>query len=113
MQATSSKASSDCSAPPACARTSTATTSPPASRWRSRSTPQADKPTRFSAPLFSASAKTTPFAPATATLRHAAKAPRGEIRRYQAGHFDIYIGEHFEQVINDQLAFLQTNVPAA
>lgn len=40
-------------------------------------------------------------APAKATLRHAAKAPRGEIRRYPAGHFDIYLGEHFEHVIND------------
>lgn len=52
-------------------------------------------------------------APAKTTLRHAAKTPRGEIRRYPAGHFDIYIGEHFEQVINDQLAFLKTHIPAA
>jgi hypothetical protein len=52
-------------------------------------------------------------APARATLRHAAKAPRGEIRRYPAGHFDIYIGEAFERVINDQLAFLHAHVPAA
>jgi hypothetical protein len=52
-------------------------------------------------------------APAKATLRHAAKAPRGEIRRYPAGHFDIYTGEHFERVISDQLAFLQTHVPTA
>jgi hypothetical protein len=52
-------------------------------------------------------------APAKATLRHAAKAPRGEIRRYPAGHFDIYVGEPFERVISDQLAFLRTHVPAA
>jgi hypothetical protein len=52
-------------------------------------------------------------APAKATLRHAAKAPRGEIRRYPAGHFDIYLGELFERVINDQLAFLRTHVPVA
>jgi pimeloyl-ACP methyl ester carboxylesterase len=52
-------------------------------------------------------------APAKATLRHAAKAPRGEIRRYPAGHFDIYIGALFERVVADQLAFLQTHVPAA
>jgi pimeloyl-ACP methyl ester carboxylesterase len=50
-------------------------------------------------------------APATATLRHAAKAPHGEIRRYQAGHFDIYTGEHFERVITDQLTFLAKHVP--
>lgn len=46
-------------------------------------------------------------APAAATLRHAAKAPSGEIRRYQAGHFDIYLGEDFERVIADQLDFLR------
>jgi dienelactone hydrolase len=50
-------------------------------------------------------------APASATLRHAAKAPHGEIRRYQAGHFDIYAGEHFEHVIADQLIFLAAHVP--
>jgi hypothetical protein len=51
-------------------------------------------------------------APAKATLRHAAKALRGEIRRYPVGHF-IYMGEFFERVVADQLAFLQTHVPLA
>lgn len=51
-------------------------------------------------------------APAKATLRHAAKAPHGEIMRYPAGHFDIYMGDQFEQVVTDQLAFLRTHVPA-
>jgi len=50
-------------------------------------------------------------APAEATLRHAAKAPRGEIHRYPVGHFDIYVGEDFERVVGDQLAFLRTHVP--
>lgn len=50
-------------------------------------------------------------APASATLRHAAKAPRGEIRRYPVGHFDIYVGEEFERVVADQLAFLEEHVP--
>lgn len=49
-------------------------------------------------------------APAKATLRHAAKAPRGEVERYPAGHFDIYTGEHFEQVVADQLAFLRAHI---
>ncbi len=52
-------------------------------------------------------------APATATLRHAAKAPRGEIRRYDAGHFDIYVEDHFERLISDQLTFLRAHVPTA
>jgi pimeloyl-ACP methyl ester carboxylesterase len=50
-------------------------------------------------------------APAEATLRHAAKAPRGEIRRYPVGHFDIYVGKDFERVVADQLAFLEEHVP--
>jgi dienelactone hydrolase len=52
-------------------------------------------------------------APAKATLRHARKAPRGEIRLYHDGHFDIYAGEAFDRVANDQLAFLTKHVPVA
>ncbi len=52
-------------------------------------------------------------APAKATLRHAAKAPRGEIKRYPDGHFDIYTGDGFERVVADQLAFLAEHVPVA
>lgn len=52
-------------------------------------------------------------APAPATLRHAAKAPEGEVRRYDAGHFDIYIGDDFDQVITDQIAFLRQHVPSS
>ncbi len=50
-------------------------------------------------------------APAKATLRHAARAPRGEVQRYAEGHFDIYLGEPFERVVRDQLAFLDRTVP--
>ncbi|WP_246003293.1 hypothetical protein [Nocardioides aurantiacus] len=51
-------------------------------------------------------------APAATTLRHTAKAPQGEVHRYQAGHFDIYGGENFERVISDQLRFLRRHVPS-
>ncbi|MET9911154.1 alpha/beta fold hydrolase [Streptomyces sp. NPDC006476] len=50
-------------------------------------------------------------APARPTLRHARRAPRGEIRLYPDGHFDIYLGEPFERVLHDQLAFLARHVP--
>jgi pimeloyl-ACP methyl ester carboxylesterase len=50
-------------------------------------------------------------APAKATLRHATKARRGEVRLYPDGHFDIYLGEPFERVVADQLAFLSRHVP--
>jgi len=49
-------------------------------------------------------------APANATLRHAARAPRGEILRYPVGHFDVYVGAPFETVVTDQVRFLQRHV---
>lgn len=51
-------------------------------------------------------------APAKAAQRYAATAPRGEVRLYPDGHFDIYVGEPFERVIADQLAFLAVHLPA-
>ncbi|EKL8567091.1 alpha/beta hydrolase [Pseudomonas aeruginosa] len=50
-------------------------------------------------------------APAKRTLEHARRAPRGEIKRYSYGHFDIYVGKAFEQVVRDQIDFLQCHVP--
>lgn len=50
--------------------------------------------------------------PAKATRKHAAKAPRGEITLYDAGHFDIYVGEDFERNVADQIDFLTRHVPA-
>jgi hypothetical protein len=43
--------------------------------------------------------------------RAARRAPRHEIRRYQAGHFEIYVGEAFEQVVADQIVFLNEHCP--
>ncbi|MGA4634914.1 alpha/beta hydrolase [Pseudomonas solani] len=51
-------------------------------------------------------------APAKQTLRHAQRAPRHEIKRYPHGHFDIYVGDAFEQVVGDQLDFLRRSVPS-
>lgn len=50
-------------------------------------------------------------APPKQTLKHAAKAPRGEVKLYPEGHFEIYLGQPFERVIADQLAFLTRHVP--
>jgi dienelactone hydrolase len=62
-------------------------------------------------PILFAVCETDSVAPAKATLRHARTAPRGEIRLYPEGHFDIYVGEPFERVVADQLAFLTNHVP--
>ena len=51
------------------------------------------------------------LAPAEATLRYARKASRGEIALYPLGHFDIYLGDGFERVVADQIAFLTRHVP--
>jgi pimeloyl-ACP methyl ester carboxylesterase len=45
-------------------------------------------------------------APAKETLKYAEAAPRGEIKRYPVGHFDIYVGEAWEHAIADQTEFL-------
>ena len=45
-------------------------------------------------------------APPNATLKYARAAPRGEIKRYPVGHFDIYVGETWERAVADQTDFL-------
>lgn len=50
-------------------------------------------------------------APAKASLRHARSAPRAEIKRYDVGHFDIYVDGAFERAVADQLDFLRRHVP--
>jgi len=49
-------------------------------------------------------------APAAPTLRYATKARDAEIHRYQAGHFGIYVGDAFEQVVEQQISFLKRRV---
>ena len=49
----------------------------------------------------------TPPAPA---VRMAEVAPRGELRRYPIGHFDIYTGAEFEAAVADQTEFLVRHV---
>jgi dienelactone hydrolase len=50
--------------------------------------------------------------PGTA-VKAAAKAPRGEVARYDARHFDIYVGSTFERVVADQVAFLDRHLLSA
>jgi uncharacterized protein len=52
-------------------------------------------------------------APAGPTLRHAAKAPRGEVKVYPEGHFAIYVDDAFERVVADQIAFLDKHLNPA
>ena len=45
-------------------------------------------------------------APAERTVKLVSRAPRGEVRRYPVGHFEIYLGEPFERAVADQTGFL-------
>ncbi|MBF6439577.1 hypothetical protein [Nocardia cyriacigeorgica] len=38
-------------------------------------------------------------------------APRGELRRYPIGHFDLFHPPWSDRVIDDQLAFLRRTLP--
>ncbi|WP_082983839.1 hypothetical protein [Mycobacterium sp. 1165178.9] len=39
--------------------------------------------------------------------------PHGEVRLYPEGHFDIYVGEPFERVVTDQIAFRESSIRRA
>ena len=54
---------------------------------------------------------TDSVAPAQTTLEYAKKAPKGVIRWYDVGHFDIYSGPPFEEAMKDYQAFLQEFLP--
>lgn len=69
------------------------------------------KTPRIQAPVLFCVCDPDSVAPAKRTLYHALKAPRHEIKRYPYGHFDIYVGDGFEEVVRDQLDFLQRTVP--
>jgi dienelactone hydrolase len=48
--------------------------------------------------------------PADATVKLAGAAPKGEIKRYPTGHFEIYVGDMWEQVIGAELEFLRRHL---
>lgn len=62
-------------------------------------------------PIFFAICEQDAVAPPKPTQKYAAQAPHGEIKLYDAGHFDIYVGEEFERNVADQLDFLSRHVP--
>ena len=57
-------------------------------------------------PILFCVSNTDTVTPPAQTLRYARTAPHGEIKRYDAGHFDFYIGEAFEELARDQVEFL-------
>lgn len=66
---------------------------------------------KVSVPTLISVCESDSVAPAKPTLKHAAGNPKVRVNRYPDGHFDIYLGEAFERVVADQLAFLREVVP--
>jgi uncharacterized protein len=67
------------------------------------------KTSRLRMPLLVCVCDNDAVTPPGPTVKAAHRAPRGELRRYPYGHFDIY---HDPQVKTDQLDFLRRVVPA-
>ncbi|WP_086840910.1 alpha/beta hydrolase [Amycolatopsis kentuckyensis] len=61
---------------------------------------------RITIPILFCVSTTDSVTPPAQTLRYARTAPRGEIKTYDAGHFDFYLGEPFEALVRDQTEFL-------
>jgi dienelactone hydrolase len=90
---------------------------PPGLRWPNEAAARialhvgAYRPIRKAAsvrcPILFALAEDDVVTPPDLALKAAALAPRSEVRQYPGGHFDPYVGELFEQVVADQLEFLQ------
>src|SRR3954447_22799580 len=68
---------------------------------------------KVNAPILFCICDTDAVAPAETALRYAATAPRGEVKHYPVGHFDIYLGEPFEHAVADQTAFLVRELEVA
>jgi dienelactone hydrolase len=45
-------------------------------------------------------------APAGPTTRYAKQAPKGEIKHYPVGHFEVYVGQPFQVAVADYVEFL-------
>lgn len=63
---------------------------------------------RFSTPTLLCVCDNDAAAPAKATKRHTQGLAHVHVQNYPCDHFDIYVGEHFERAVRDQLYFLAT-----
>lgn len=65
-------------------------------------------------PIFFAVCGKDTVAPAAPTIAFAKKAPKGVVKVYdQVGHFDIYLGEPFEEAMKGYEEFLKKELPVA
>ncbi|OBC12622.1 alpha/beta hydrolase [Mycobacterium sp. 852013-50091_SCH5140682] len=57
-------------------------------------------------PILFCISDTDTVTPPEQTERYALTAPLGEIKHYDAGHFEFYLGDAFEKLVSDQTEFL-------
>lgn len=69
--------------------------------------------TRVEAPMLVCVCERDSVAPAGRTIRYASGASRCEVKVYPYDHFDIYTGEPYAVVAEDQLEFLARTVPVS
>ncbi len=69
---------------------------------------------RLSCPVLIQIPRDDTILPHRATTRHLRRlGPQGRVRYYPGGHFDVFLGERFAAVAQDQEAFLGDPAPAA
>lgn len=64
-------------------------------------------------PILFCVSTTDTVTPPEQTIALARRAPHGEIKLYEAGHFAFYLGDAFEQLVTDQTRFLTQHLLAA
>ncbi|KAK4050853.1 hypothetical protein OIV83_003275 [Microbotryomycetes sp. JL201] len=62
-------------------------------------------------PIYFAVCSKDTVAPPGPTRSYAKQARKGTIKDYDCGHFDIYVGQLFEEASKDYVAFLRKHVP--
>ncbi|MRV73734.1 alpha/beta fold hydrolase [Duganella sp. FT92W] len=63
-------------------------------------------------PILFCVSRTDTVTPPERTIAMAGRAPHGEIKLYDCGHFDFYLGQHFERAVSDQTTFLTRHLQA-
>jgi dienelactone hydrolase len=64
-------------------------------------------------PILFCVSNTDSVTPPEQTLRYAKAARKGEVKTYDAGHFDFYLGDAFEEIVGDQVEFLTRHLQPA
>jgi fermentation-respiration switch protein FrsA (DUF1100 family) len=64
-------------------------------------------------PILFCVSNTDSVTPPEQTLRYAKAARKSEVKTYDAGHFDFYLGDAFEEIVGDQVEFLTRHLQPA